>query len=227
MVLLQRFMQSLIGLEGKQMVEIEIKSVKELLVDFLEVLEREFDAEDCKRNDKKKFLKIVNNSIYGLPVGLTSVSFNDKTAALGFLITILNGLLMTFPASCCFISTIVSDIDFTKMMVLHSADIVNRSGISGVVDEYDASCVDRTEEYTCLDVKKIQEVAKYLFETDFHFVKYSFSSITDLCDFIKKFVKENKTEIFFIHHLEKKEDLEFIDTLAKDLKIAIVASCAK
>lgn len=92
-------MQSLIGLEGKQMVEIEIKSVKELLVDFLEVLEREFDAEDCKRNDKKKFLKIVNNSIYGLPVGLTSVSFNDKTAALGFLITILNGLLMTFPAS--------------------------------------------------------------------------------------------------------------------------------
>ena len=29
MVLLQRFMQNLIGLEGKQMVEIEIKSVKE------------------------------------------------------------------------------------------------------------------------------------------------------------------------------------------------------
>ena len=208
------------------MVEIEIKSVKELLVDFLEVLEKEFDAEDCKQNDKKAFLKKANSSIYGLPVGLTSVSFNDTTAALGFLITILNGLLMTFPASCCFISTIVSDIDFTKMMVLHSADIVNRSGILGVVDEYDA-CVDRTDEYTCLDVVKIQEVAKYLFETDFYFVNYSFLSISELCDFIKKFVKENKTEIFFIHHLEKKEDLEFIDTLAKDLKIAIVASCAK
>jgi hypothetical protein len=113
------------------------------------------------------------------------------------------------------------------MMVLHSADIVNRSGISGVVDEYDATCVDRTDEYTCLDVTKIQEVSKYLFETDFYFVNYSFLSISELCDFIKKFVKENKTEIFFIHHLEKKEDLEFIDTLAKDLKIAIVASCAK
>ena len=220
-------MQNWKDFEEDKMAEIEIKSVKELLVDFLEVLEKEFTVEHYKQVDKKKFFENVRDSIYGLPVGLTSVDFKDSTSALGFLITILNGLLMTFPASCCFISTIVSDIDFSKMMVLHSADIVNRSGISGVVDEYDATCVDRTEEYTCLDVKKIQEVAKYLFETDFHFVKYSFSSITDLWDFIKKFVKENKTEIFFIHHLEKKEDLEFIDTLAKDLKIAIVASCVK
>ncbi len=209
------------------MAEIEIKSVKEVLVDFLEVLEKEFTVEDYKQVDKKEFFENVRDSIYGLPVGLTSVSFNDTTAALGFLINILNGLLMTFPASCCFISTKVSELDFMKLMVLHSADIVNRSGISGVVDEYDATCVDRTDEYTCLDVTKIQEVSKYLFETDFYFVNYSFLSISELCDFIKKFVKENKTEIFFIHHLEKKEDLEFIDTLAKDLKIAIVASCAK
>ena len=179
------------------MAEIEIKSVKELLVDFLEVLEKEFTVEDYKQVDKKEFFENVRDSIYGLPVGLTLVSFNDTTAALGFLITILNGLLMTFPASCCFISTIVSDIYFTKMMVLHSADIVNRSGISGVVDEYDATCVDRTDEYTCLDVTKIQEVSKYLFETDFYFVNYSFLSISELCDFIKKFVKENKNRDLF------------------------------
>ncbi|MCI6592470.1 MAG: hypothetical protein SPK18_07995 [Treponema sp.] len=209
------------------MLEIEIKSVKKLLVDFLEVLEKEFTAEDYKQVDKKEFLENAKDSIYGLPVGLTSVGFNDSTAALGFLINILNGLLMTFPASCCFISTKVSEIDFTKMMVLHSADIVNRSGISGVIDEYDASCVERTDEYTCLDVTKIQEVSKYLFETDFYFVNYSFSSINDLCDFIKKCVKENKTEIFFIHHLEDTENLEVIDNLAKELNIAIVASCTK
>lgn len=224
MVLLQRFMRSLIGIKGNKMVEIEIKSVKELLVDFLEVLEREFVAEDCKQNDKKEYLEKSKNFIYGLPIGFTSVDFNDSTSALRFLITILNGLLFNFSPSCCFVSTKISDKDFTKMMVFHATDLVALSNVITVDEIVDAG---RKGKLTCLDVKKIQEVCKYLFETDFNFINYSYSSIENLCDFIKKFVKENKTEIFFIHHLEKKEDLEFIDTLAKDLKIAIVASCAK
>lgn len=206
------------------MSEIEEKSVKELLVDFLEVQENQFETDAVKQNDKKEYLEKSKNFIYGLPIGLTSVDFNDSTSALGFLITILNGLLFNFSPSCCFVSTKVSDKDFTKMMVFHATDLVALSNVITVDEIVDAG---RKGKLTCLDVKKIQEVCKYLFETDFNFINYSYTSIENLCVFIEKFVKENKTELFFIHHLEEKGNLELINNLAKELNIAIVASCAK
>lgn len=224
MVLLQRFMQNLIDFEVDKMSEIEEKSVKELLVDFLEVLEKEFGTDGVKKIDKKEYLEKSKKIIYGLPVGLTSVSFNDPTSALGFLITILNGLLFNFSPSCCFVSTKVSDSEFTKMMVFHATDIVTLSNVITVDEIVDAG---RKGKLTCLDVKKIQEVCKYFFETDFNFINYSFTSIEALCDFIKKLVKENKKDLFFIHHLGEKENLELIDSLAKKLNVAIVASCVK
>lgn len=209
------------------MTEIETKDVKELMLDFIEVLEKEFVLENFNQMNKKKILEKSENTIYGLPKGLTCVNFKDATLALNFLITILNGLLMNFLSSCCFISTMVSDKDFTKMMVFLSADIANHTGLSGVVSWDDITDVNKSEELTCLDVRKLQKVCEYLYKTDFQFVNYSFSSITDLCDFIKTFVKENKTDIFFIHHLEENKNLELIDNLAKELNIAIVATCEK